>query len=76
MVGKNDRVTWLELDGAVNVRDLGGLPAADGRQVVAGRLLRGDDLKIGHDRQVDLLLSGLLAAEHFLETETLAAAEA
>jgi protein-tyrosine phosphatase len=57
MAGKNDRVTWLELDGAVNVRDLGGLPAADGRQVVAGRLLRGDDLNDLSPADVTLLVS-------------------
>ncbi len=36
---------WIELDGAVNVRDLGGLPTADGGRTVAGRLLRGDNLQ-------------------------------
>jgi protein-tyrosine phosphatase len=36
---------WIELDGAVNVRDLGGLPTEDGRETVAGRLLRADNLQ-------------------------------
>jgi protein-tyrosine phosphatase len=38
-------VAWVELDGAVNVRDLGGLPTVDGGETVAGRLLRGDNLQ-------------------------------
>jgi protein tyrosine/serine phosphatase len=38
-------VAWVELEGAVNVRDLGGLPAADGGATVPGRLLRGDNLQ-------------------------------
>jgi protein tyrosine/serine phosphatase len=38
-------VTWIELEGAVNVRDLGGLPATDGGTTVAGRLLRSENLQ-------------------------------
>jgi len=30
---------WIDLEGAVNVRDPGGLPAGDGRQTLGGRLL-------------------------------------
>jgi protein-tyrosine phosphatase len=36
---------WIDLDGAVNVRDLGGLPTVDGEKTAAGRLLRGDNLQ-------------------------------
>jgi len=36
---------WIDLDGAVNVRDLGGLPTRDGRQTVPGVLLRSDNLQ-------------------------------
>ena len=36
---------WIDLEGAVNVRDLGGLPSVDGRQTVEGRLLRADNLQ-------------------------------
>jgi protein-tyrosine phosphatase len=43
--GEDKRVGWIELDGAVNVRDLGGLPAEDGRRVAEHRLLRGDNLQ-------------------------------
>ena len=36
---------WIELEGAVNVRDLGGLATEDGGKTVGGRLLRGDNLQ-------------------------------
>ena len=38
-------MTWIELDGAVNVRDLGGLPTSDGGAIVPGRLLRSENLQ-------------------------------
>ena len=38
-------MTWIELDGAVNVRDLGGLPTSDGGTTVPGRLLRSENLQ-------------------------------
>jgi protein-tyrosine phosphatase len=38
-------VAWIDLDGAVNVRDLGALPTGDGQSTVAHRLLRGDNLQ-------------------------------
>ena len=36
---------WIELDGAVNVRDVGGLPTVDGRTTRPGVLLRADNLQ-------------------------------
>jgi protein-tyrosine phosphatase len=36
---------WIELDGAVNVRDLGGLATTDGRTTRYGRVLRADNLQ-------------------------------
>ena len=36
---------WIELEGAANVRDVGGLPTGDGRQTAARRLLRSDNLQ-------------------------------
>ncbi|MDT4943703.1 MAG: protein-tyrosine phosphatase [Pseudonocardiales bacterium] len=36
---------WIDLDGAANVRDLGGLPVADGRQTRPDRLIRADNLQ-------------------------------
>ncbi|WP_067130992.1 tyrosine-protein phosphatase [Microtetraspora malaysiensis] len=41
----NDNERWIALDGAVNVRDLGGLPTADGGTTRFGRVLRGDNLQ-------------------------------
>jgi len=37
--------SWIELDGVVNMRDLGGLPTSDGHAVQPGRLLRSDNLQ-------------------------------
>ena len=36
---------WVDLEGAVNVRDLGGLPLARGGHTVGGRVLRADNLQ-------------------------------
>jgi protein tyrosine/serine phosphatase len=38
-------VAWIELEGAVNARDLGGLPTIDGGSTVPGRLLRSENLQ-------------------------------
>ena len=38
-------MAWIELEGAVNVRDLGGLATVYGRETIPGRLLRGDNLQ-------------------------------
>src|SRR5271170_3522003 len=67
---------WIDLEGAVNVRDLGGLPTDDGGQTVVGRLLRADNLQelspsdvsrlvrdIGLTTVVDLRSSAELASE-------------
>ena len=67
---------WIDLEGAVNARDLGGLPGEDGGQTVGGRLLRSDNLqdlspadvtKLAHDigvtTVVDLRSSAELASE-------------
>lgn len=37
--------TWIDIDGLVNARDLGGIPLADGGAVREGRLLRSDNLQ-------------------------------
>lgn len=50
---------WIELDGAANVRDLGGMPTTDGRSVQPGRLIRSDNLKDLSDRDVRLLVTDL-----------------
>jgi protein-tyrosine phosphatase len=67
---------WIELEGAVNVRDLGDLPTWDGQPTVRGRLLRADNLQelsasdvatlvhdIGVTTVVDLRSSNELKAE-------------
>jgi len=38
-------MAWIELEGAVNVRDLGGLPTEDGRRTAEAQLLRADNLQ-------------------------------
>jgi protein-tyrosine phosphatase len=38
-------VTWIDLAGACNARDLGGLPTVDGRRTRSGVLLRSDNLQ-------------------------------
>lgn len=40
-----DGVGWIELAGAVNVRDLGGLATSDGRRTRPHRLIRADNLQ-------------------------------
>lgn len=41
----NNDMAWIELEGAVNVRDVGGLPTLDGGETVYGRLLRSENLQ-------------------------------
>jgi protein-tyrosine phosphatase len=36
---------WIDLEGAANARDVGGLPTEDGGKTVSGRLLRSDNLQ-------------------------------
>jgi protein tyrosine/serine phosphatase len=50
---------WIELDGAVNVRDVGGLPTTDGRVLKPGRLIRSDNLQDLSDRDVHRLVDEL-----------------
>src|ERR1700678_1338129 len=38
-------MSWIELEGAVNVRDLSWLPTTDGRKTAQARLLRADNLQ-------------------------------
>jgi len=56
---EDEAVKWIELDGAVNVRDLGGTPAGDGGQIAAGRLLRGDNLQDLSPKDVRTLVGDL-----------------
>ena len=50
---------WVELDGADNVRDLAGLPTADGRTIQPGRLIRADSLQVLSDSDVRHLVDDL-----------------
>jgi protein tyrosine/serine phosphatase len=40
-----EQTRWIPLDGAVNVRDLGGLPTTDGATTRFGQVLRADNLQ-------------------------------
>ena len=44
-MGVTHIANWIELEGAVNVRDVGGLPAADGRAIRQGVLIRSANLQ-------------------------------
>ena len=50
---------WIELEGAANVRDVGGLPTVDGRATRPGVLLRADNLQDLTDTDVKLLVDEL-----------------
>ena len=49
--------TWIDLDGVVNMRDLGGLPTRDGRQIRPRRLIRSDNLQDLTEADLRRLLS-------------------
>jgi protein-tyrosine phosphatase len=48
---------WIEIDGVVNMRDLGGLPTADGGSTAWRRLIRSDDLQALSAAAVDHLVA-------------------
>lgn len=50
---------WIDLDGAANARDLGGLPTTDGSTVQAGRLVRSDNLQGLTESDVRLLVDDI-----------------
>jgi protein-tyrosine phosphatase len=50
---------WIALEGAVNVRDVGGLPTADGRRTASRRLVRADNLQALTDTDVKLLVDDI-----------------
>jgi protein tyrosine/serine phosphatase len=50
---------WIDLAGAANVRDLGGLPTVDGRRVRPNRLIRSDSLQGLTDADVRYLVDDL-----------------
>lgn len=52
-------MSWIDLEGAVNVRDVGGLPTIDGRSTRPGVLLRSDNLQDLTPADVELLVDRL-----------------
>ncbi|MDQ2755144.1 MAG: tyrosine-protein phosphatase [Actinomycetota bacterium] len=50
---------WIELDGVVNMRDVGGLPTDDGATIAPGRLIRSDNLQDLPPASVNHLVDGL-----------------
>jgi protein tyrosine/serine phosphatase len=52
-------MAWIDLDGAVNVRDVAGLPTEDGGKTRAGRLLRGDNLQDLSPDDITRLVHGI-----------------
>ncbi|TDC57389.1 protein-tyrosine-phosphatase, partial [Actinomadura sp. GC306] len=52
----DDGTRWINLNGAVNARDLGGLPTTDGRTTRRARILRSDNLQHLTVADVRLLL--------------------
>jgi protein-tyrosine phosphatase len=65
---------FLELVGANNVRDLGGLPTADGRTVRPGRILRSDFL-VRLDPADERQLIGELGLQRVIDLRTVAEVE-
>ncbi|MBG0830718.1 tyrosine-protein phosphatase [Planomonospora sp. ID67723] len=55
----NDFTRWIDLDGAVNVRDLGGLATVDGGTTRFGRVYRSDNLQGLTERDVERLVAEL-----------------
>ena len=62
---------WIELEGLVNMRDLGGLPTRDGGHTASGRLIRSDNLQDLSDADVTRLVDELGVTDVVdLRTET------
>ncbi|MEU7000642.1 tyrosine-protein phosphatase [Nonomuraea sp. NPDC046570] len=57
---------WIDLQGAVNVRDLGGLPTVDGGTTRPGRILRSDNLQALTPADIALLV-GELKLRHVVD---------
>jgi protein tyrosine/serine phosphatase len=62
----NDLTRWIDLEGAVNVRDLGGLATVDGETTRFGRVYRSDNLQGLTERDVELLV-GELKLRHVVD---------
>ncbi|MEV0620750.1 tyrosine-protein phosphatase [Nonomuraea sp. NPDC050404] len=55
----SEMTRWIDLQGAVNVRDLGGLPTRDGGRTRAGQIFRADNLQGLTPADVTLLVDEL-----------------
>ncbi|ACZ89576.1 tyrosine-protein phosphatase [Streptosporangium roseum] len=62
----NDFTRWIDLEGAVNVRDLGGLATVDGGTTRPGRLYRSDNLQGLTEHDIELLV-GELKLRHVVD---------
>ena len=58
-VGWVSTPAWIELDGVVNMRDVGGLPTVDGGHIFSGRLIRSDNLQDLPPESVEHLVEDL-----------------
>ncbi|GAT68176.1 protein-tyrosine phosphatase [Planomonospora sphaerica] len=59
LASMNDFTRWIDLEGAVNVRDLGGLATVDGGTTRFGRIYRSDNLQGLTGRDVERLVAEL-----------------
>ncbi len=59
VVTVKEMTRWIDLEGAVNARDLGGLPTRDGGVTRHGRILRADNLQALTPADVALLVGDL-----------------
>jgi protein-tyrosine phosphatase len=50
-------MSWIEVEGAANMRDLGGTPTEDGGRIAAHKLLRSDNLQTLTESDVDKLVN-------------------
>lgn len=55
----SEMTRWIDLEGAVNARDLGGLPTSDGGETRRGRIFRADNLQSLTPDDVALLVGEL-----------------
>lgn len=58
-VGSVHDIRWIDLEGVVNMRDVGGMPTVDGSVIAEGRLIRSDNLQELSDASVFRLVNEL-----------------
>lgn len=52
-------IRWIDLDGCVNMRDVGGIPTVDGARIAPNRLIRSDNLQDLTDGDVAHLIDDI-----------------